>query len=112
MSYIDENKQEFGVKPVCSAPRVAPSTYHAAKAPPPSAHSVTDARLVEVVRAEHEANYGVDGARKLGKVVHRARHTFGAVAGRTLDAHRGLEGLGAWPHDTHHDPSQGRGPGR
>lgn len=71
------------------------------EAPPPSAHSVTDARLVEVIRAEHEANYGVDGARKLWKVVHRARHTLGAVPGRTLDVHRGLEGRGAWPHDTH-----------
>ncbi len=51
--------------------QVAPSTYYAAKSRPPSARSVSDAELTEVIRSEHAANYDVYGARKMWKHLHR-----------------------------------------
>ncbi len=31
MAFIDENRDEFGVEPICTALQVAPSTYYAAE---------------------------------------------------------------------------------
>src|SRR6478736_6369827 len=59
----DAHRAEFGVEPICAQLQVAPSTYYAAKARPPSARSVTDAQVSEVIGVEHAANYGVYGAR-------------------------------------------------
>ena len=64
MEHVDLNREEFGVEPICREPQVAPSSYYAAKARPPSARAVADA-LSEVIAAEHAANYGVNGARKM-----------------------------------------------
>lgn len=65
ITFIDVQKHEFGVEPVCRTLQVAPSSYYAAKTRPPSARSVSDtARTVEVERV-HRTNYGVYGARKM-----------------------------------------------
>ena len=65
VEFIDDHKDQFGVEPICRELQVAPSTYYAAKSRPPSARSVSDAELTEVITAEHAANYGVYGARKM-----------------------------------------------
>lgn len=77
VEYIDDHKAAFGVEPICRELQVAPSTYYAAKARPPSARSVTDAVLTEVITVEHAANYGVYGARKMWKHLHRLGHPVG-----------------------------------
>lgn len=71
VSYIDEHKDRLGVEPICRELQVAPSTYYAAKSRPPSARSVRDAELTEVITVEHEANYSVYGARKMWKHLNR-----------------------------------------
>lgn len=71
VEYIEDHKSEFGVEPICRELQVAPSTYYVAKSRPPSARSVGDAELTEVITAEHTANYGVYGARKMCKHLHR-----------------------------------------
>jgi len=45
--------------------QIAPSTYYAARARPPSARAVRDAELVEDIKVAHKANLGVYGARKI-----------------------------------------------
>jgi putative transposase len=77
VEYIDEHKARFGVEPICRELQVAPSTYYAAKARPPSARAVADAALTEVITAEHAANYGVYGARKMWKHLHRLGRPVG-----------------------------------
>ena len=77
VEYIDDHKDQFGVEPICRELQVAPSTYYAAKARPASARSVGDAVLSEVIAAEHAANYGVYGARKMWKHLHRLGHPVG-----------------------------------
>ncbi|MDX2340775.1 hypothetical protein NJC10_03665 [Micrococcus sp. M4NT] len=64
VDYIDEHKHDFGVEPICATlsaagTQIAPSTYYAAKTRPPSARSLSDARLLVQIRRVHEANDGV-----------------------------------------------------
>jgi len=75
--YIDAHRAEFGVEPICEVLQVAPRTYYAAKSRPPSARSVADAALSEVLVVEHAANYGVYGARKMWKHLNRCGHVVG-----------------------------------
>ena len=64
VEYIDAHRQEFGVEPICrvlsaAGTQVAPSTYYAAKARPPSRRAVADAKHLSVIRAVQADNYGV-----------------------------------------------------
>ncbi|WP_462202521.1 IS3 family transposase, partial [Frankia sp. CcWB3] len=81
--YIDQNKQKFGVEPICAVLKdagvqVAPSTYYAAGKRPPSARAVTDEETLKEIRRIHAENYGVSGARKVFAQLDRE----GGVAGR------------------------------
>jgi hypothetical protein len=69
VEFVDDNRAEFGGEPNCDVLRdgcgIAPSTYYAAKSPPPSARAVRDVALkVEITRV-FEANFSVYGADKL-----------------------------------------------
>ncbi len=75
--YIDENRQRFGVAPICTTLQVAPSTYYSAKSRAPSARSIRDTVLKVVLLALWKANYEVYGARKLWKAACRAGETVG-----------------------------------
>jgi putative transposase len=76
--YIDEHRRSYGVEPICRTLAVAPSSYYAAKARPPSARSVNDAALADVIGRIHRANFGVYGSRKVWKALRR----LGVDAGR------------------------------
>ena len=76
--YIDEHRRSFGVEPICRTLAVAPSSYYAAKTRPPSARSVSDATLADVIGRVHRANFGVYGIRKVWKALGR----LGIEAGR------------------------------
>jgi putative transposase len=77
VEFIDQNRAELGVEPICNALQIAPSTYYAAKRRPPSPRSMRDARLVPVLVAIWAANYRVYGAHKLWKAARRAGHDIG-----------------------------------
>ena len=72
VSFIDENRDEFGVEPICAQLPIAPSGYYAAKSRPPSARARRDAELIPQLVALWTANYRVYGARKLWKAARRA----------------------------------------
>jgi|SRR5829696_8433592 putative transposase len=70
IAYIDANRDRFGVEPICRVLPIAPSTY-AASCRPASARAVRDAKLkaeIARVRGEH---FGVYGARKVWRQLHR-----------------------------------------
>jgi putative transposase len=76
VTFIDEHKDVFGVEPICRVLsdhelKIAPSTYYAAKARPPSARAVRDAHLKAEIRRVWEANYEVYGAYKLWRELNR-----------------------------------------
>ena len=62
MEFIDAHRGRFGVEPMCRVlsghgVRIAPSTYYAAEARPPSAGAVADAALLgEIVRVYADPN--------------------------------------------------------
>ena len=64
-AYIDQHKERFGVEPICRTLGVAPSTYYAARARPPSPRAVRDGELTREIARVHQANYGVYGADKV-----------------------------------------------
>lgn len=77
VEFVDQNRAEFGVEPVCAALQTAPSTYWTAKRRPPSARSRRDAAMMPVLLDLWKANYSVYGARKLWVAARRAGHDIG-----------------------------------
>jgi hypothetical protein len=82
VAFIDASKVLFGIEPICRVLRdhnlpIAPSTYYAFKKRPPSARAVSDERLVPIVKAVHEDNFGVSGARKLWHAFRRQGERVG-----------------------------------
>ena len=65
VAFIDANRDELGVEPICEVLQVAPSTYYAAKARPLSARAKRDAVMIPILVALWTANYRVYGADKL-----------------------------------------------
>jgi putative transposase len=77
VAFVDANRDEFGVEPICRVLQVAPSTYYAAKARLPSARALRDAVMTQVLMALWITNRKVYGAHKLWKAALRAGHDIG-----------------------------------
>jgi putative transposase len=71
IAYIDANRDQFGVEPICQLLPIAPSTYHAAKRRPPSARARRDEELKAEITRVHAEHFGVYGARKVWRQLHR-----------------------------------------
>jgi putative transposase len=97
--YIEENKEEFGVEPICrtlaeAGVKIAPSTYYARKDRPASRRAVRDEGLVKEIHQVHEKNYSVFGARKMHAVLNWADpNNRGHVARCTVERLMRREGL-------------------
>ncbi len=62
-TYIDAQRERYGVEPICRVLQFAPATYYAATSRPPSARRVRDEALkVDITRVweEHRRLYGAD----------------------------------------------------
>ena len=79
VGFIDENRQELGVEPICKVLQVAPSTSYAAKRRElaPSARAVRDAVMMQMLMVLWVTNRKVYGAHKLWKAARRAGHDIG-----------------------------------
>lgn len=76
VEYIGGHRDWFGVEPICRVladadTQIAPSTYYAAKAHPPSGRAVRDAGLTQSIRFSHTDNLGVYGARNVHAALNR-----------------------------------------
>ena len=73
VAFIDAHRARFGVEPICRVltehgVKIAPSTYYAHRARPPSARAVRDAELLtEITRmhSDREIGRGLYGVRKV-----------------------------------------------
>jgi transposase InsO family protein len=71
ITYIDQHKDRYGVEPICQLLPIAPSTYYQHTRRPRSARAVRDAQLkVEIARV-HAEHFGVYGAGKVWRQLHR-----------------------------------------
>ncbi len=77
VTFIDENRDEFGVEPICTTLQVAPSTYYDNKRRPLSARAVRDAVMMPILLTLFEVNYSVYGVRKLWVAAKRDGHDIG-----------------------------------
>ena len=93
VSFIDENREDFGVEPICAQLPIAPSTYYGAKSRPPSARTRRDATLVPQLVALWQANYRVYGAHKLWRAARRAGIDVGRDQVARLMRLAGIEGI-------------------
>ena len=71
IAYIDRHKDRYGVEPICRVLPIAPSTYYQHTKGPRSARAVRDAQLKVEIRRVHKDNFGVYGARKVWRQLHR-----------------------------------------
>jgi putative transposase len=112
VDFIDANRDELGVEPICRDLQVAPSTYYAAKSRPLSARAVRDAMLIPLLVSIWEANFRVYGVRKLWKAARRAGHDVGRDQVARLMGRAGIEGLrrGKKHKTTKSDPAAERHP--
>ncbi len=93
VAFIDQNRDELGVEPICEVLQVAPSTYYAAKTRPLSARAAQDAVMIPILVALWTANYRVYGAHKLWKAARRAGHDIGRDQVARLMRAAGIEGI-------------------
>lgn len=102
MEFIDNNKDEFGARPIVrvlkdTPARIATSSYYAYKKRPPSDRGRRDERLMAVIDQIFVDNYSVYGVRKIWHTLNRD-HTdeFGHVARCTVERlmkRMGIRGL-------------------
>ena len=95
VEFIDANRDEFGVEPICRVLRMAPSTYYAAKKRElaPSARAVRDAMMMQILMVLWVANRKVYGAHKLWKAARRAGHDIGRDQVARLMRQMAIEGV-------------------
>ncbi len=93
VAFIDDNRDEFGVEPICRTLRVAPSTYHAFKTRVPSARAIRDAVMGPVLLTLWTVNRKVYGARKLWKAARRAGYGIGRDQVARLMRQQGIQGV-------------------
>src|SRR5436189_2590369 len=93
VEFIDANRAELGVEPICDVLQIAPSTYYAAKGRSPSARRLRDAVMGPILVALWIDNYSVYGVHKLWKAARRAGHDIGRDQVARLMRQMEIEGI-------------------
>jgi putative transposase len=93
IAYIDQHKHRYGVEPICRVLPIAPSTYYQHTKRPRSARAVRDAQLKVEIRRVHGEHFGVYGARKVWRQLHREGIAVARCTVERLMRELGLEGV-------------------
>jgi len=114
-AYIDANRAEFGVEPICRAledtpAQIAPPSYYAAKTRAPSARAQRDEELCVLISCIHDENYGAHGVRKIHAALRREGERVAESTVRRLMRQLGLRGVSRakGPRTTKPAPETGR----
>jgi putative transposase len=113
VEFIDANRSDYGVEPICDVLQISPSSYWSKKSRPPSARSVADLMLAGQLREIWEKNFSVYGARKMWKAMRRAGIDVGRDRVARLMRAEGLRGavpVGKKVFTTRQDRRAGRAP--
>ena len=95
IAYIDENRQAYGVEPICTTLQVAPSTYYEAKRRPPCRRRLRDEELRPHIRRVRAENYEVIyGAKKVWRQLNREGIPVARCTVERLMRQMGLVGRG------------------
>jgi transposase InsO family protein len=91
-AFIDQNRERFGVEPICRTLEVSASAYYHRRTGTRSARSVEDERLLDVIRVTHKANFEAYGYRKMWKRLLRAGETAPRCQVQRFMAENGIQG--------------------
>jgi len=93
IAYIDRNRHRYGVEPICQVLPIAPSTYYQATRRPAAARAVRDAKLKGEIARVHAEQFGVYGARKVWRQLHREGICVARCTVERLMGELGLQGV-------------------
>jgi putative transposase len=93
IAYIDQHRDRYGVEPICRVLPIAPSAYYQQTKRPRSARAVRDAQLKVEIRRIHAEHFGVYGARKVWRQLHREGIVVARCTVERLMRELGLEGV-------------------
>ena len=93
IAYIDEHRDRFGVEPICEVLPIAPSTYYDARSRPASVRTLRNTDLKAQIVRVHAANFGVYGARKVWRQLHREGIDVARCTVERLMGELGLQGV-------------------
>ena len=113
--FIDENKDRFGVEPMCAqlaglGCAFAPSTYYDARHRPRSRRAIRDEYLMELIQKTYDENYSCYGARKIWLALRQDDHDVARCTVERLMRVLGLRGTsrGKVKRTTIADPAAAR----
>jgi transposase InsO family protein len=112
-AFIDEQRERFGVEPICRTLGVSASAYYQRATGARSARSIDDERLTARIRELHEANYLAYGSRRMWKALLRAGEDVGRDRVARLMRDAGIQGAkrrGKPWRTTRRDPAAHRSP--
>lgn len=93
VDFIDENRDDFGVEPICRVLQWPVSTYYDARGREPSARELRDQELMPRLRELWEKNRKVYGVHKLWKAARRAGIDIGRDQTARLMKLMGIRGV-------------------
>ena len=112
-AFIDEQRERFGVEPICRTLGVSASAYYQRATGARSVRAIEDERLTERIRELHEANYLAYGSRRMWKALLRAGEDVGRDRVARLMRNAGIQGAkrrGKPWRTTRRDPAAHRSP--
>ena len=93
MKFIAENRERWGVEPICRVVQFPPAIYYAASTRPPSARELRDRELKPQIQRVWEENFRVYGADKVWKQLHREQIPVARCTVERLMRNQGLRGV-------------------
>lgn len=90
--FIDEQRERFGVEPICRTLGVSASAYYQRATGERSARRVEDERLLELIREIHAANYFAYGSWRMWRALLRAGEQVGRGRVERLMRSNGIQG--------------------
>ena len=91
-AFVDEQRERFGVEPVCRALGVSASAYYQRASGERSRRAVEDERLLGLIRQVHERNYFAYGSWRMWKALRRAGEDVGRGRVERLMRRNGIQG--------------------
>jgi transposase InsO family protein len=95
--FIDENRERFGVEPICREIEVSASAYRARRTRPPSSRALRDAFLLEQIRRVHDESQGIYGQLKVWDELNESDISVARCTVERLMRTYGITGIGPAP---------------
>ena len=92
-AFVDQNRERFGVEPICRDLEVSASAYWARRRRPPSSRAVRDEYLLGEIRRVHDEAFGIYGQFKVWQELNREGIPVARCTVERLMREHGIEGL-------------------